>query len=95
MQRRRVLFWSEYFGGELGRRLKGGRQPPIPTPERKNGRPSGDRPPDRSRPVASYRIATGLMIICTAPRTLAWPSTNMNSVTPSAASSSVTMFSRM
>ena len=26
-----------------------------------------------------YRIATGLIIICTAPRNLAWPRTNMNS----------------
>lgn len=42
-----------------------------------------------------YHIATGLIIIWTAPFKRAWPSTNMNSPTDSAASRPVFMVSRM
>lgn len=46
-------------------------------------------------PPVLQRIAMGLMIICTAPLSRAAPRTNMNSPTPSATSSRVSMFSRM
>jgi hypothetical protein len=44
---------------------------------------------------ASYHMATGLMIICTVPLMRAWPSTNMNSFTPSFARRPVFIVSRM
>jgi hypothetical protein len=49
----------------------------------------------RSVSVVIYLMAIGLIIICTAPDIRAGPRTNMNSYPLSAASSRVSMFSRI
>ena len=50
---------------------------------------------DQTRAARSQRIATGLIIDCTAPWYLLCPSTNMNTQALSLANSAVLMFSRM
>ena len=50
---------------------------------------------DQTRASRSQRIATGLIIDCTAPWYLLCPSTNMNTQALSLANSAVLMFSRM
>ncbi len=66
----------------------------LPLQEHKKG--SRCRLPFASRLGSRcYHMATGLMIICTAPFSLAWPRTNMNSCTLSLARRPVFMVSRM